>query len=196
MSQDGTTWQRLTATQLRLTVVGRTAADIRYATSRGNDTLISDGSSVWLSTDGGTSWTQVTVPVDHGASDVISGLSFDGSGLIAVRPGIGANAPGGVAYFSPNGQVWQFAGLIDQAGGWTPNVVKGSDYGFVVVGQAAGHYVAYTSTGTGATWRPTKSLGGTSNPPMISATVGSGGTVIAVGYVGQHVVFIKIRPEP
>jgi serine/threonine protein kinase len=198
ISHGDTTWQRLTATQLGLKVAGITPTNIQYATSQGNDTLISDGSGVWLSTDGGTSWTQVTVPVGHGARDQISGLSFDGSGLIAVRPGTGASgAPGGVAYFSPNGQVWQFAGLIDPVGGWTPQVVKGSDYGFVVVGYtSADQNVAYASTGTGATWRPTKSLGSTSDTSINSATVGSGGTVIAVGSVGQHVVFIKTSPEP
>jgi serine/threonine protein kinase len=198
ISRDGTTWQRLSATQLGLNVAGTTPTYIQYATSRGNDTLISDGSGVWLSTDGGTSWTQVTVRVDHGASDGITGLSSGGSGLIAVRPGTGASgAPGGVAYFSPNGQVWQFAGLIDPAGGWTPTLVKGSDYGFVVAGStASGQNVAYASTGTGATWRPTKSLGSTSDTSINSATVGSGGTVIAVGATGQHVVFITTRPEP
>jgi hypothetical protein len=195
ISDDGTTWQQLTATKLGLTVAANVASNIRYATSRGNDTLISDGSDVWLSTDGGTSWTEVTVPAGHGASDSISGLSFDGSGLIAVRPGTGASgAQDGVAYFSPNGQAWHFAGVIDPAGGWQPSLVKGSDYGFVVVGTTSTHQnVAYASTGTGATWSPTKSLGSTS---ISSATVGSGGTVIAVGSAGQHVVFIKASPEP
>jgi serine/threonine protein kinase len=198
ISHGGTTWQRLTATQLGLNVAGTTPTDIQYATSQGSDTLISDGSGVWLSTDGGTSWTQVTVPVDNGASDGISGLSFDGSGLIAVRPGTGASgAPGAVAYFSPNGQVWRFAGLIDPAGGWKPTLVKGSDYGFVVVGAtAAGQNVAYASNGSGATWRPTKSLGSTPDTSISSATVGSDGMVIAVGSAGRHVVFIKTRPDP
>ena len=194
ISDDGTMWQQLTATKLGLTVAGNVATNIQYATSRGNDTLISDGSDVWLSTDGGTSWTEVPVPAGHGASDSISGLSFDDSGLITVRPGTGASgAQDGVAYFSPNGQAWHFAGLIDPTGGWQPNLVKGSDYGFVVVGTASGRKVAYVSTGTGATWSPTKPLGSTS---ISSATVGSGGTVIAVGSVGQHVVFIKASPEP
>jgi hypothetical protein len=197
ISHGGTTWQRLTAAQLGLQVAGITPTSIQYATSQGNDTLISDGSGVWLSTDGGTSWTQVTVPVNHGASDDIKGLSFDGSGLLAVRPGTAASgAPDGVAYFSPNGQGWQFAGLIDPAGGWTPGVVKGSAYGLVVVGTTtASQNVAYTSTGTGATWQPTESLGA-SDTKINSATVGSRGTVIAVGSAGQHVVFIKASPEP
>ena len=197
ISQDGTTWRRLPASKLGLQAAGRTPTNIQYATSRGNDTLISDGSSVWLSTDGGTSWTWVPVPADHDASDGISGLSFDGSGLIAVRPGTGASgAPGGVAYFSRNGQGWHFAGLIDPAGGWKPVVVKGSDYGFVVTGNASGQNVAYASTGTGATWRPTKPLGRIPGTAIKSATIGSNDTVIAVGSVGQQVVFISTSPEP
>ena len=198
ISRDGRTWQRLTASKLGLKAAGLTPTNIQYATSRGNDTLISDGSSVWLSTDGGTSWTLVPVSVDHAASDGIQGLSSDGSGLIAVRPGTGANGqPDGVAYFSPNGQAWRFAGLIDPAGGWKPRLAKGSDFGFVVVGKAtaSGQMVAYASTGVGATWRPTKSLGSASDTSINSATVGSGGTVIAVGSAGQHVVFINTSPE-
>ena len=102
VSHDGVTWQRLTAAQLDLTTAAGTPDVISFATSRGNDTLISDGGSVWLSTDGGSAWTPVTVPVDHGAQDSIKGVSFDGSGLIAVRPGVTAgNAPDGVAYFFP-----------------------------------------------------------------------------------------------
>jgi hypothetical protein len=195
ISHDGTTWQQLPV-KLGLNAPGVTPTNIQYATSRGNDTLISDGMGVWLSTDGGTSWTLVTVPAGHGASDGICGLSFDGSGLIAVRPGTGASgAPGGVAYFSPNGQAWRFAGLIDPAGGWSPQVVKGSDYGFVVVGKTSSQYVAYASSGTGATWRSTKSLGSIQDTSINSATVGADGTVIAVGSAGQDVVFIKTSPE-
>ena len=71
---DGTTWQRLTATQLGLNAAG-TPRHIRVRHLAGNDTLISDGSGVWLSTDGGTSWTHVTVPAGHAASGGISGLA-------------------------------------------------------------------------------------------------------------------------
>ena len=177
VSHDGVTWQRLTAAQLGLTTATGPPHIISFATSRGNDTLISDGGSVWLSTDGGSTWTPVTVPVDHGAQDSIKGVSFDGSGLIAVRPGVTAgDAPDGVAYFSPNGQSWQYAGTIDPAGGWSPSVVKGGNDGFVVTGTVKSQsvYVAYTSTGTGTTWRPTGSLGDTSSggtpPPRSDRT--------------------------
>jgi hypothetical protein len=182
-SRDGVTWQRLTAAQLGLQEPGGTPQGIDFATSHGNATLITDrGAGAWLSTDSGAHWTPVTVPVDHGAQNAISGVSFDGAGLILVRPGLTASgAHDGVAYFSPDGQTWQYAGTIAAAGGWTPDVVKGGDYGFVVSGHTRDQYVAYTSTGTGTRWLPTGSLGSTASGPSLNPAVGPGGNVVAAG---------------
>ena len=182
-SHDGVTWQRMTAAQLGLQQSGVTPQGIDFATAHGAATVISDrGSGVWLSTDSGAQWTPVTVPVDHGAQASISGVSFDGAGLIAVRPGKTAGgAADGVAYFSPDGRTWQYAGTIDAAGGWSPDAVKGSDYGFVVTGRTPDRYVAYTSPGTGTRWLPTGPLGGTSDGPGFIAAVGPGGSVVAAG---------------
>jgi serine/threonine protein kinase len=182
-SRDGLTWQRLTAAQLGLQEPGGTPQGIDFAVSHGTATVITDrGAGVWLSTDSGARWTPVTVPVDHGAQNAISGVSFDGAGLILVRPGRTASgASDGVAYFSADGRTWQYAGTIAAAGGWSPDVVKGSDYGFVVAGHTKDQYVAYTSTGTGATWLPTGPLGSTSSGPGFTPAVGPGGTVIAAG---------------
>jgi len=182
-SRDGVTWQRLTAAQLGLQEPGGTPQGIDFATSHGTATVITDrGAGVWLSTDSGAHWTPVTVPVDHGAKNSISGVSFDGAGLVLVRPGLAASgANDGVAYFSPDGRTWQYAGTIAAAGGWTPDVVKGSDYGFVVTGHTRDQYVAYTSTGTGTRWLPTGPLGSTSSGPSLTPAVGPGGNVIAVG---------------
>jgi len=182
-SHDGVRWQRMTAAQLGLQEAGLTPAGIDFATSSGSATVISDrGSGVWLSTDSGAHWTQVTIPVDHGAQTSVSGVSFDGAGLIAVRPGTTASgAEDGVAYFSQDGRTWQYAGTIDPAGGWSPDVVKGSDYGFVVTGHTPNQYVAYTSSGTGTSWRPAGPLGSTSDGPGFTATVGPGGSVVAAG---------------
>ncbi len=200
VSHDGITWQRMTAGQLGLTAAGQTPQAISFAASHKNDTVISDGGAgVWLSTNGGTSWTPVTVPVDHGARNTISGLSFDASGLLAVRPGTTASgAPDGVAYFSTNGQTWQFAGLIDPAGGWTPGVVKGGKHGFVVTGTVVsqGIYVAYTSTGSGTAWQPTGPLGDTAGGPVPTAAAGPHGTATIVGStagtkVSQQPVFLE-----
>jgi len=182
-SRDGVTWQRLTAAQLGLRDPAGTAQGIDFAASHGNATVITDrGAGAWLSTDSGAHWTPVTVPVDHGAQNAISGVSFDGAGLILVRPGLTASgARDGVAYFSPDGQTWQYAGTIAAAGGWTPDVVKGSDYGFVVTGRTRDQYVAYTSTGSGTRWLPTGPLGSTASGPSLTPAVGPGGNVIAAG---------------
>ena len=88
-------------------------------------------------------------------------------------------------------------------------MVKGSAYGFVVTGtDAAGHYVAYTSTGDGTSWRPTGSLGSPAGYASVpAATVGPGGTVIAAGStaaskVSQQAVLLQattagaVRPVP
>jgi len=182
-SRDGVTWQRLTAAQLGLQEPGGTPHGVDFATSHGTATMIANrGAGVWLSTDSGAHWTPVTVPVDHGAQNAISGVSYDGAGLILVRPGLTASGTrDGVAYFSPDGRTWQYAGTIAAAGGWTPGVVKGSDYGFVVTGRTGDQYVAYTSTGTGTGWRPTAPLGSTASGPDLIPVVGPGGHVIAAG---------------
>jgi hypothetical protein len=126
-----------------------------------------------------------------------------------VRAGVAANgAPDGVAYFSPNGQAWQYAGTIGAAGGWSPGVVKGSDDGFVVTGTTAqGSIVAYAGAGPGGSWQPTGSLGSAAAESVVSATVARAGTVVAVGYttatkVGQQPVLLEadtagtVRPVP
>ena len=204
-SRDGVTWQRKTAAQLGLAGPGETVQSISYITSRGTATVISgqvtrDGATyagVWLSTDGGSTWTRVTVPADHGAGTAITGLGSDASGLLAVRPGRSASGtPDGVAYFSPNGTAWQYAGTIGASAGWNPGLVKGSDFGFVVAGvSVAGQLVAFTSTGTGGAWQQTGSLGNADTEWVVGATVASAGTIVAVGYtspskVSQQPVFL------
>ena len=209
-SRDGVAWQRMTAAQLGLAGPGETVLNISYATWRGSAVVISGAVTTgrtsydvaWLSANDGAAWTRVTIPADHGAGTTISGLGFDSSGLIAVRPGRTASgAADGIAYFSPNGQAWQYAATIDAVGGWSPGVVKGSDYGFVVTGaSASGQLVAYTSTGTGTTWLPTGPLGNTATESVVGATVALAGTIVAVGSTaagpaGQQPVFLMANTE-
>ncbi len=204
-SRDGVTWQRKTAAQLGLAGPGETVQDISYITARGTATLISGQvtkagvtyAGVWLSTDDGSTWTRVTVPADHGASTAITGLGADASGFLAVRPGRSASGtPDGVAYFSPNGTAWQYAGTIGATTAWNPGLVKGSDFGFVVAGaSAAGQLVAFTATGSGGTWQQTGSLGNADTQSVVGATVASAGTIVAIGYtspskVSQQPVFL------
>ena len=209
-SRDGVTWQRMTAAQLGLAGPGETVLHISYATAQGNATVISGtvargGTSydaAWLSTNGGAAWTRVTIPADHGAGTAITGLGFDGAGLIAVRLGRTASgAADGIAYFSPNGQAWQYSATIDPVGGWSPGLVKGSDYGFVVTGtSASGQLVGYTNTGAGTTWLPTGLLGSAAAESVVGATVAPAGTIVAVGYtaaskLGQQPVFLQASTD-
>ena len=198
-SPNGLTWHRTTG----LTAPDARALNISYATWHGADTVISGAlsngqSGAWLSTSGGTSWTPVAIPADHGAGPVIAGLGFDASGLIAIRDGrTPGGAQDGVSYFSPNGESWQYAATVGATGGLTPRVVKGSAYGFVVTGTGAtGNLVAYTSTGTGTSWQPTASLGNGATEAVIGAAVAPGGTIIAIGStvasnLGQQPVFLE-----
>jgi hypothetical protein len=206
-SHDGMTWQRMTAAQAGLA----DAQSISYAASAGQDTVISGtlasgAAGTWLSTDGGQVWTPVRVPGGHGAGTGITGLAADSTGLIAVRPGA---ADDGVAYFSPNGRSWQYSATLGAADGFTPQVVKGSAYGFVVTGtDAEGNYIAYTAPGDGAAWLPTGSLGTTASYASTpAATVAPGGTVIAAGSTAagktsQQAVLLQastvglVRPVP
>jgi hypothetical protein len=212
-SRDGLTWQRHTAAQLGLAGPGETVPSISYITSRGNATVISGAvtartgaySAAWLSTDGGTAWTRLKIPAGHGAGTTISGVASDGSGLIAVRPGrTAAGAPDGIAYFSADGRTWHYAATIEpdpNTGGWTPSVVKGSSYGFVVTGTTAeGQLAAHTSTGTGTSWLPTGPLGRASVATVSGATVAPGGTVVAIGAtaaskVSQQPVFLEAATD-
>ena len=84
---------------------GQSVLGIYYAAASGEDTVISGalgrgGSGTWLSTDGGSTWTQVTFPAGHGAENTISGLGSDGSGLSQAVPAtaspifLGTGSPG------------------------------------------------------------------------------------------------------
>jgi hypothetical protein len=206
-SHDGVAWQRMGVAQAGLSG----AQSISYAASSGQDTVISGtlasgAAATWLSTDGGQVWTPVTVPAGHGAGDGITGLAANHTGLIAVRPG---TAGDGVAYFSPNGRSWQYSATLGAARGFTPQVVKGSAYGFVVTGtDADGNYIAYTAPGDGAAWLPTGSLGPAASYASVpAATVAPGGTVIAAGSTAasktsQQAVLLQastagpVRPVP
>ena len=63
-SGDGVTWQRTTRRP--------GAASISYAATSGNDTVIAGtlrtaAGGTWLSTDGGSGWTPVSIPAGPGA---------------------------------------------------------------------------------------------------------------------------------
>ena len=190
-SPDGATWHRQT--------LGAHVQNIAYATAHGNDILITGtlaggGSGAWLSRDGGSSWTQVTIPGSHGAGATIAGVAWDADGLLAVRAGNSGTAI--TAYFSQNGLSWHYAGTIAASGGLRPRVVKGNGNGLVIAGQNnSGQLVAYLSTDNGASWRPTATLGNAAAESVVGAAVAPGRDIIAVGAtaaspVSQQPVFL------
>ena len=158
------------------------------------------GSGAWLSTDGGTAWTPLDIPVSHGAGNSIAGLTFNGDGLLAVRNGRTSGQANGVAYFSPDGRTWQYAGTVGAADGLAIRVVKGGSAGLVVTGTSTdGQLAGYVSTDNGATWRPTAPLGQAATQEVIGAAVGSSGTVVAIGStlpnkISQQPLFLR-RPR-
>jgi hypothetical protein len=197
-SPDGVHWQRMTSAQL-----GIHALNIAYATAHGSDILVTGarthgGSGAWLSSDGGRTWTAVTIPAGHGATDTIAGIAWDADGLFAVRDGAAGDA---ITYFSKNGLSWQYAGTIGAASGLRPRVVKGNGYGLVVAGQdSAGQLVAYLSADNGTTWRPTAILGNAAAESVVGAAVAPGDTAIAIGAtaangVSQQGVFVEATPD-
>ena len=87
--------------------------------------------------------------------------------------------------------------------------MRGSADGFAVTGvDAAGNYLAYSSSGSAASWLPTTSLGPVASYQSApSATVGAGGTVTVAGStaasrVSQQAVLLQatragaVRPVP
>ena len=208
-TRDGVTWRRMTAGQLGLAGPGETVQNISYATSRGRDTVISGTvaqggttySGAWLSTNGGFN----VVPRDGsrnlgiiGASTSITGLAFDGSGLIAVRPGRTADGTGdGVAYLSPNGTDLAVRGHHRRSRRLDPQLGEGQR---LWLASSPGPALRDGSWPTPARAPVTPGsrrprCGDAAGESIASATVGARETVVAVGFAavgptGQQPVFL------
>ncbi len=99
-SANGVTWHRLGAAQLRLTAAGGTAGALTSAAVNGAAIVISgtvttngagagrrEVAGVWRSTNGGTTWSAVTVPASNGATAASTVVAATAHGFVAVRPG-------------------------------------------------------------------------------------------------------------
>lgn len=189
-------------------VAGATLQTRRAGSGSHRHTVVSYGFGVWHSGDGGLTWAPAAVPVSNGAANWIDGIASDGSGFLAIRPrpavpapartpakagtrtkapgGRASTAPtrtpaGGVAYLSTHGSSWKYAGQVKLPGDiFQPLTVKGSAYGFAVIGQAShGYLVALVST-DGRSWRPTL-IGRAPAESISGVTPAPDGTVVAVG---------------
>lgn len=167
LSTNGTTWRRIAGTQLALPAAAGTVLGITGAASNGNTIVVSGtmggtmtGSALWRSTNGGASWTAVTLPAGNGASATISGISPLNGGFVSVSPAQVTGDAGANVYTSKDGATWQLSAQLVTADGapLTVGLVTGGPHGAVVTGQARGLNIAFLSR-DGATWAGTDPIG-------------------------------------
>ena len=193
-SANGVNWRRLGAAQLHLTAGGGTAGALTSAAVAGKNIVVSGvttanvaqgtvrSSGVWRSTDNGTTWTAVTVPVSNGATAAVGGLAATANGLVAVRPGQSKAGTGAVVFTSADGAAWKFAATVTAQGGagLTVATVDGGPAGAVITGSSAGNLLAFTSI-SGTAWRPVGVLGSATAGTIAGVAVTTGGAVVAAG---------------
>ena len=206
-SADGLHWQRMAAPQLGMPSGSGTVADITGAAAggggillsghiatttvqshgAGSQTVVTRTPAVWLSTDGGVTWTLAPVPVSHGATNGLAGIAADGTGFVAVRPGsvpAGPNAqPDGVVYASANGTSWRYVSTLTSASGVQIGMVAGGPGGFAALGRGPGGYMAAFLSADGLSWRSGISFG-PAPASVTGATVTAAGTVLVTGARG------------
>ncbi len=193
-SADGTRWRRLGSSQLRLADPGGgTVGAVTDAATVGHTIVIAartvpQGTAFWRSTDGGSTWSRVTVPVSHGASGSLSGLAAAGGTLVAVRPGQQRGQADAVAFTSANGQNWKFGATITGPNGAALTVqnVSGGPSGAVISAASNGAVLAFTSAG-GAAWQAAGTLSSTTAGTVAGLATLSNGAVVAAGSVDGQV---------
>ena len=205
-SADGLHWQRMAAPQLGMPSGSGVVTDITGAAGgggillsghiatttaqshgAGSQTVVTRTPAVWLSTDGGVTWTLAPVPVSHGATNGLAGVAADGTGFVAVRPGsvsAGPNAqPDGVVYASANGTSWRYVSTLTAASGVQIGMVAGGPGGFAALGRGPGGYMAAFLSADGLSWRSGISFG-PAPASVTGATVTAAGTVLVTGARG------------
>ena len=164
-SVNGVTWRRLGAAQLHLAAGGGAAGALTAAAADGTAIVVAGvvgtdraqgtvrSSGVWRSTDGGSSWSAVTVPVSNGATAAIAGLAATASGFAAVRPGQAKAGADAVVFTSADGTTWKFDATVTGQGGagLTVATVAGGPAGAVITAASGGNVLAFTST-SGTSW--------------------------------------------
>ena len=193
-SVNGVTWRRLGAAQLHLAAGGGTAGALTAAAADGTAIVVSGAvstdqaqgtvrsSGVWRSTNGGASWSVVTVPVSNGATATIAGLAATANGFAAVRPGRAKGGTDAVVFTSADGATWKFGAAVTGQGGagLTVATVAGDPAGAVITATSGANVLAFTST-NGASWASAGVLAGATAGTASGVAVTTGGAVVAVG---------------
>ena len=192
-SANGVTWRRLGAAQLHLTAEGGRAVALTSAAADGAATVISgvvtlngaqgarSASGVWRSTNGGATWSAVTVPVSNRAT-AVAAVAATANGFVAVRPGLPKAGADAVVFTSPDGAAWKFGATVTGQGGagLTLTSVEGGPAGAVITGRSGGNVLAFTST-DGAAWRPDGILASATAGTVSGLAVIAGGAIVAAG---------------
>jgi hypothetical protein len=193
-SVNGVTWRRLGAAQLHLAAGGGTAGALTAAAADGTAIVVSGvvstgkaqgtvrSSGVWRSTNGGASWSAVTVPVSNGAAATIAGLAATANGFAAVRPGRAKAGTDAVVFTSADGTTWKFGATVTGQGGagLTVATVAGGPAGAVITATSGGNVLAFTST-NGAAWASAGILAGATGGTASGVAVTTGGAVVTAG---------------
>jgi hypothetical protein len=186
-SADGTSWRRLGPAQLRLAAPGGGAVGaITSAAVAGSTTVIAagtaKGAAVWRSTNGGDTWSPVTVPASNGAAGPVAGLAAAGGTLVAIRPGQAGGQADAVAFTSANGRNWKFGATIRGPGGTALTVqnVSGGPNGAVISAASNGVVLAFTSA-NGGSWQGAGTLSNGTAGTVAGLATASGGAIVTTG---------------
>jgi hypothetical protein len=195
ISSTGTSWQRLGPAQLRLAAPGGgMVGAITEAASVGHTTVIAartvpQGTAFWRSTNGGSTWSRVTVPASHGASGALAGLTAAGGTLVAIRPGQQHGQADAVAFTSADGQNWKFGATITGPNGAALTVqdVSGGPSGAVISAASVGGAVLAFTSANGTAWQAAGTLGSTNAGTIAGLATLSNGAVVAAGSLAGQV---------
>jgi hypothetical protein len=189
VSSNGVTWQRLGVAQLGLAAGTGRVLGITNAAANGGVIVMSGtvagtttSSGAWRSTNGGTSWTAVTVPVGGGASATIAGLAPLKGGFVAVRPAQDNGFARAAVYISPDGATWRRSAILATADNMplTVGQVSGGATGAVVTAQADGFVIAFLSA-DGVAWTGTNPVATSAAEQVSGAVLTSGGQAMIAG---------------
>jgi hypothetical protein len=189
VSSNGVTWQRLGATQLALAAGTGKVLGITNVAANGGVIVMSGtvagattSSGAWRSTNGGMSWTAVTIPVDGGANATIVGLAPLKAGFVAVRPAQVNGFVRAAVYISPDGAAWRRSAILATADDrpLTVGQVSGDATGAVVTAQADGLVIAFLSA-DGVKWTGTDPVVHSAAEQVSGVALTSGGQAMIAG---------------
>ncbi|WP_344953203.1 hypothetical protein, partial [Actinomadura miaoliensis] len=153
---------------------------------RRKQTATQRGEGLWLSPDGGRTWTPVTVPQAQGSYGPTIGLAAGPGGVYVAREGRRVTGTKkrrtttrhGVIFSSADGRTWAPAGQVSVPSYGGVARLAGSSTGLAVLVRGKGGAGTVLRSGDGRTWRPGGDVGATAAAPGAGLTV-SGLTVAA-----------------